>query len=109
MQISYDVWENILKAQFKRRFKIQIYVNCIQVSNNVLPCLQFQFAAEWEAAGRRVSASRSEVTVLNLKMAEWSFQVREEPQAEELKLLEVLVRGGALDELMDRKLLPLCI
>ncbi|KAK3511498.1 hypothetical protein QTP70_009001 [Hemibagrus guttatus] len=63
------------------------------------------FAAECEAAGMRVSSSKSEAMVLNRKKVACTLQVGGEvlPQVEEFKYLEVLFTSeGRMDREIDR-------
>ncbi|KAK3566125.1 hypothetical protein QTP86_026019 [Hemibagrus guttatus] len=64
-----------------------------------------RFAAECEAAGMRVSTSKSEAMVLNRKKVACTLQVRGEflPQVEEFKYLGVLFMSeGRMDREIDR-------
>ncbi|KAF7225184.1 tyrosine aminotransferase, partial [Nothobranchius furzeri] len=64
-----------------------------------------RFAAECEAAGMRISSSRSETMVLNWKRVECLLRVRDEvlPQVEEVKYLGVLFTSeGKLEREIDR-------
>ncbi|KAK3507789.1 hypothetical protein QTP70_000372 [Hemibagrus guttatus] len=69
--------------------------------------LQGRFAAECEAAGMRVSTSKSEAMVLNQKKVACTLQVGEEvlPQVEEFKYLGVLFTSeGRMDREIDRRI-----
>ncbi|KAK3538497.1 hypothetical protein QTP86_006191 [Hemibagrus guttatus] len=66
-----------------------------------------RFAAECEAAGMRVSTSKSEATVLDRKKVACTLQVRGEvlPQVEEFKYLRVLFTSeGRMDREIDRRI-----
>uniref|UniRef100_A0A8C6L8D1 Reverse transcriptase domain-containing protein n=1 Tax=Nothobranchius furzeri TaxID=105023 RepID=A0A8C6L8D1_NOTFU len=66
-----------------------------------------RFAAECEAAGMRISSSKSETMVLIRKREEWLLQVRDEvlPQVEEFKYLGVLFTSeGKLEREIDRRI-----
>ncbi|KAK3565356.1 hypothetical protein QTP86_007126 [Hemibagrus guttatus] len=66
-----------------------------------------RFAAECEAAGMRVSTSKSEAMVLNRKKVACTLQVGGEvlPQVEEFKYLEVLFMSeGRMDCEIDRRI-----
>ncbi|KAK3539790.1 hypothetical protein QTP70_013235 [Hemibagrus guttatus] len=66
-----------------------------------------RFAADCEAAGMRVSTSKSEAMVLDRKKVACTFQVGEEllPQVEEFKCLGVLFTSeGRMDREIDRRI-----
>ncbi|KAK3543175.1 hypothetical protein QTP70_012283 [Hemibagrus guttatus] len=66
-----------------------------------------RFAAECEAAGMRVSTSKSEAMVLDRKKVAFTLQVRGEvlPQVEEFKYLGVLFTSeGRMDREIDRRI-----
>ncbi|XP_061892442.1 uncharacterized protein LOC133642332 [Entelurus aequoreus] len=66
-----------------------------------------RFAAECEATGMRITASKSESMVLAWKRVECHLRVGEEtlPQVEEFKYLGVLFRsGGRVDREIDRRI-----
>ena len=62
-------------------------------------------AAECEAAGMKVSSSKSKAMVLNWKKVECSLRVRDNPQTEEFKYLGILFTSdGRLEREMDRRI-----
>ncbi|KAK0135736.1 Craniofacial development protein 2 [Merluccius polli] len=66
-----------------------------------------RFAAECEAAGMRISTSKSESMVLNRKRVECTLRVGDEilPQVEEFKYLGVLfTSGGRMEREIDRRI-----
>uniref|UniRef100_A0A674NTV4 Reverse transcriptase domain-containing protein n=1 Tax=Takifugu rubripes TaxID=31033 RepID=A0A674NTV4_TAKRU len=66
-----------------------------------------RFAAACEAAGMRISTSKSEAMVLNRKKVECLLRVKEEilPQVEEFKYLGVLfTSGGRMEREIDRRI-----
>ncbi|TKS65493.1 LINE-1 reverse transcriptase -like protein [Collichthys lucidus] len=66
-----------------------------------------QFAAECEAAGMRISTSKSEAMVLSRKRVECSLRVGDEilPQVEEFKYLGVLFTSeGRMEREIDRRI-----
>ena len=66
-----------------------------------------QFAAECEAAGMRISTSKSESMVLNRKRVECTIRVVDEilPQVEEFKYLRVLFTSeGRMEREIDRRI-----
>ncbi|KAK0142406.1 hypothetical protein N1851_019850 [Merluccius polli] len=66
-----------------------------------------RFAADCEAAGMRISTSKSESMVLNRKRVECTLRVGDEilPQVEEFKYLGVLFRSeGRLEREIDRRI-----
>ncbi|KAK3512409.1 hypothetical protein QTP70_009831 [Hemibagrus guttatus] len=79
---------------------------------HIASCLDLQhalgrFAAECEAAGMRVSTSKSEAMVLNRKKVACTLQVGGEvlPQVEEFKYLRVLFTSeGRMDHEIDRRI-----
>ncbi len=74
-------------------------------SNNDLQLSLGQFAAECEAAGMRISISKSETMDLSRKRVDCPLWVREEllPQVEEFKYLGVLFRSeGKMEREIDR-------
>ncbi|TWW73438.1 hypothetical protein D4764_15G0008320 [Takifugu flavidus] len=66
-----------------------------------------RFAAECEAAGMRISTSKSEAMVLNRKKVECLLRVKEEilPQVEEFKYLGVsFTSEGRMEQKIDRRI-----
>ncbi|XP_048880792.1 uncharacterized protein LOC125748552 [Brienomyrus brachyistius] len=66
-----------------------------------------QFAAECEAAGMRISTSKSETMVLSRKRVECSLRVGDGvlPQVEEFKYLGILfTSGGTMEREIDRRI-----
>ena len=66
-----------------------------------------RFAAECEAAGMRISTSKSEAIVFNRKRVECTLRVRDEilPQVEEFKYLGVLFMSeGRMEREIDRRI-----
>ena len=66
-----------------------------------------RFAAECEAAGMRISTSKSETMVLSRKIVECSLRVGNEilPQVEEFKYLGVLFTSeGRMERKIDRRI-----
>ncbi|TWW73526.1 hypothetical protein D4764_15G0009200 [Takifugu flavidus] len=66
-----------------------------------------RFAAECEAAGMRISTSKSEAMVLSWKKVECLLRVKEEllPQVEEFKYLGVLFTSeGKMEQEIDRRI-----
>ncbi|TWW64146.1 hypothetical protein D4764_03G0011540 [Takifugu flavidus] len=66
-----------------------------------------RFAAACEAAGMRISTSKSEAMVLNRKKVECLLRVKEEimPQVEEVKYLGVLFTSeGRMEREIDRQI-----
>uniref|UniRef100_A0A8C9VV72 ribonuclease H n=1 Tax=Scleropages formosus TaxID=113540 RepID=A0A8C9VV72_SCLFO len=76
-------------------------------SNQDLQCALEKFAAECEAAGMRISTSKSETTVLSWKKVDCPLRVRGEllPQVEEFKYLGVLFTSeGKMERQVDRRI-----
>ena len=71
-----------------------------------LQCSLDQFAAECEAAGMRISTSKSEATVLIRKPVDCLLQVENEslPQVKEFKYLWILIMSeGMMGREIDRR------
>ncbi|MDG2595023.1 reverse transcriptase domain-containing protein, partial [Vibrio parahaemolyticus] len=75
-------------------------------SNSDLQLSLGRFAAECEAAGMRISTSKSEAMVLSRKRVDCPLEVGEEvlPQVEEFKYLGILFTSeGRMEREMDRR------
>ncbi|KAK3575180.1 hypothetical protein QTP86_020916, partial [Hemibagrus guttatus] len=96
------LWEYGVRGLYNRSRSLVCIASCLDLQHAL-----GRFAAECEAAGMRVSISKSEAMVLDRKKVACTLQVGGEvlPQVEEFKYLGVLFTSeGRMDREIDRRI-----
>ncbi|KAI3360874.1 hypothetical protein L3Q82_012888 [Scortum barcoo] len=104
---EYGVRGPLLRAVRSLYDRSRSLVHCIAGSSQDLQHVLERFAAECEAAGMRISTSKSEAMVLDRKRVACPLQVGGEvlPQVEEFKYLGVLFTSeGKIEREIDRRI-----